>query len=868
MQESSTMQVDDTGNCIIDAALPDAVNFAFLKQTAIEQLQETLGAVWSNYNDSDPGVTILDQLCYALTELGYCAQFPIADVLTQADGKIHYHDQFFEPQEILTTSPVTIDDYRRLIHDQVPEVRVVYIVPEQLDLPGMAATPAATASGRYRTLVGLQQGHADPDANVLQRIYVLLNQHRNIAEVFLPPQLLSSQAIALLGSVVLNPGADAAQVLGGISDALLNYCAPLPVRSGYQELLAQGKSADQIFDGPAMRGGWICGAGALGRKRSSVSLFELYRVIAGIPGVAYVETLNFAAAALTAPGDGASIAVGADAWPVIALDPTFSLQVNGTVLAAAASPARSGAQYLEALRSRHQASSIEAKAALSPPLPHGRYREIEQYYSVQNTFPDQYNIGPNSLRSDAPSYKVARSRQLKGYLMPFDQLLANQFSQLAGVGDLFSFHPPRVHTPPHSRLQANPAPVDVHGIGHRHFSRTYFCQPLYDIPDVKPLLAGHDDFRYQFQGAGNAQLIGQAAWTAYRHFPFNRYVSGLQQGLESEREANARRDGMLNHLMARHGDDFSCYDDVIRSCPWMGKEVETRIVVKSIWLQNFQKLSYRRNRAFDCLSPATLPLPHDKPTSAIPCVYPSRDGMPDQAAIYTQARLRQRDFAQCSTFEIKAGILLGLAKHYLGLASRLRALLAAPDFAKCLGSPGGGRQTFYLQDSDTSVQFGVQASDVAGVRKDQLFEGQKCLLDIAWTNGMPPSLADYQAHAEQLLWLATERHGTLMIEPVLLLPAAPLSDARGADYFLNAYLLLPGYVHLIQDIIAAGSFATIERLHWPVHLHLNYRVSTFNWLRAFIPSFVLWNNSHPAPGKPNHMAARLARLLQLPVLEG
>ena len=36
-------------------------------------------------------------------------------------------------------------------------------------------------------------------------------------------------------------------------------------------------------------------------------------------------------------------------------------------------------------------------------------------------------------------YQKANSRQLKGYLTLFDQVLANQFSQLSNVHNLFSF---------------------------------------------------------------------------------------------------------------------------------------------------------------------------------------------------------------------------------------------------------------------------------------------------------------------------------------------------------------------------------------------------------------------------------------------
>jgi hypothetical protein len=55
---------------IVDEPLPEALNFEALKRLGIDQLKVLAGKVWSNYNESDPGVTILEQLCYALTELG------------------------------------------------------------------------------------------------------------------------------------------------------------------------------------------------------------------------------------------------------------------------------------------------------------------------------------------------------------------------------------------------------------------------------------------------------------------------------------------------------------------------------------------------------------------------------------------------------------------------------------------------------------------------------------------------------------------------------------------------------------------------------------------------------------------------------
>ena len=107
MSMSATLDDLIHSNSISAGPLPPEQNFTYLKQQAINILQDLAGHVWSNYNDSDPGVTILEQVIYALTELGYVNSFSIEDVLTRPNDHIQYEDQFFRPQVILTTAPVT-----------------------------------------------------------------------------------------------------------------------------------------------------------------------------------------------------------------------------------------------------------------------------------------------------------------------------------------------------------------------------------------------------------------------------------------------------------------------------------------------------------------------------------------------------------------------------------------------------------------------------------------------------------------------------------------------------------------------------------------------------------------------------------------
>ena len=45
----------------------DPGRFELLKREGLRLLQEMSGSLWPDYNLHDPGVTILEQLCYALT---------------------------------------------------------------------------------------------------------------------------------------------------------------------------------------------------------------------------------------------------------------------------------------------------------------------------------------------------------------------------------------------------------------------------------------------------------------------------------------------------------------------------------------------------------------------------------------------------------------------------------------------------------------------------------------------------------------------------------------------------------------------------------------------------------------------------------
>ena len=88
--------------------LPLNQNFNSLIAEGFSYIQQISGNNWTNLNPSDPGVTILEQVCYALTELGYCSDFPIEDILSEEHRRLEIDNQFYLPQDIFTTSLLAI----------------------------------------------------------------------------------------------------------------------------------------------------------------------------------------------------------------------------------------------------------------------------------------------------------------------------------------------------------------------------------------------------------------------------------------------------------------------------------------------------------------------------------------------------------------------------------------------------------------------------------------------------------------------------------------------------------------------------------------------------------------------------------------
>jgi hypothetical protein len=95
----------------------------------------------------------------------------------------------------------------------------------------------------------------------------------------------------------------------------------------------------------------------------------------------------------------------------------------------------------------------------------GTKRKIDTYYSLQNQFPQIYGIGKQGLLKSEPNERHAKAKQLKAYLLFFEQYLANHLSQLNQVDGFFN-----------NDFNSN-----------TDSKKTYYSQHLSNVPNVEAL---------------------------------------------------------------------------------------------------------------------------------------------------------------------------------------------------------------------------------------------------------------------------------------------------------------------------------------------------------------------------------------------
>jgi hypothetical protein len=419
------------------------LDYDFLRQEGIGHLERRAGLLWTDFNLHDPGITILEQFCYALTDLSYRIDYDLKDLL--ADGEADPYRSLPSPAEVLTTHPVTLTDFRKILIDtegvgnawlepvEDPQPKIYYDPCDvSLYLEAAPHREPVALRGLYRALVAGDGSLSDPK-QLAEAVDRRLHECRNLGQDFIPAKILDKQKIAIEATIETDPVEDADRLLAEIYHVLSRFIAPRIRFRTLAEMMAQGKHIDKIMDGPALRHGFIdtVELEALERKKA-LRVSDLIQEIMNVTGVAAIDSISI----YTDKNQPKSWYMTLDqgSTPVLDVDRSLITLTRGWI------PVRSDRDRMKGLfddlcKADQFKPLPEAERDIR--LPAGRDRHVGSYHSIQHQFPAVYGIGELGLPFSVSAQRQAQARQLKAYLLFFDQMLANCFAQLANVNKLF-----------------------------------------------------------------------------------------------------------------------------------------------------------------------------------------------------------------------------------------------------------------------------------------------------------------------------------------------------------------------------------------------------------------------------------------------
>jgi hypothetical protein len=363
-------------------------------------------------------------------------------------------------------------------------------------------------------------------ARALAAVGCALHAHRGLCEDFLSIDTVAPFQIGICADIEVKADADLEEVQAKVYHEIEKYLsAPVRYRT-LEEMLSEGRQPDEIFNGPFVDFEFKCGDEPIFTKpgfitdddlaaselRRKVYASDIINLVVDIDGVEAIRNLQIL------PYDKNGRAMGPAAkWTLdVPPDhqPVFFMEASKILFHKAGIPYR--AQPTEFKRTLDHLRAMDRREVyVAPdqilPVPVGNWRNLDIHYPVQHDFPGTYKIGAAGISDTEDHRRIAKARQLKGYLAFFDQILADYLGQLANLRRLFSLD--------------------------RGLGQTYFSQYVTDI-------AGSlDVFEDEFY-IDKAKLSDDVVRTRLT---------------ETEEAFLERRNRLLDHLIARFAERFSDY---------------------------------------------------------------------------------------------------------------------------------------------------------------------------------------------------------------------------------------------------------------------------------------------------------------------
>ncbi|TDO68907.1 hypothetical protein EV143_11617 [Flavobacterium chryseum] len=542
------------------SATEDDLDFFYLRKKGIEYIESFGSKFWTDFNEHDPGITMLEMLCYAISDLGMRLNLPIENILESNDSTKGIPKQFFKASDVLSSSPVTQNDYRKLFID-IEGVRNCWLAKHEKtvyvdckkdklsydikDYENLSDNLRKSfgLNGLYDLYVDFESSKPAEIEIVKEKIRKQYHANRNLCEDLVDIKKVVDYPIKICADIEVDTEADEELVHANVITALENYLSTTVNFYSLKQMIDKGYSTLEIFDGPSLENGFIDTKELLTADlRNEVRLSDIMRIIMSVPDVLLIKDISLG----NCGGDDLEnkwlICLSEYQKPVVCAKSVFNY--NKGLLPLNINQAQVKI-YLDAIKAEKDKATTNASQNKELEIPNGEYLNTDIYTTIQNDFPETYGIGEVGLPSRASIERKSKAKQLKGYLLFFDQILGSYFKQLGKVSELLS----------------------VSG----NLSRTLFTQVVQDIEGANDIVDKYEDYDDE---TITALLFDQQ----------DNYIE--------------RRNKILDHLLSRFAENFSEYVFVNKTI--YGNTTDQVVLRdKENFLKDYKVVSKERGNAFD-----------------------------------------------------------------------------------------------------------------------------------------------------------------------------------------------------------------------------------------------------------------------------
>jgi len=474
--------------------------FEELLEEGISLIQKFSGDNWTDYNYHDPGITILEQLCYAITDLGYKSNFPVEDLLMIGVDNYDFEKKnlFIPADKIFSSNPTTFNDYRRLIIDFVDIVNNVWFE--------VVKNNNSNIHGLFDVKVQLSDNTDIISANeAIEKIKTKIDENRALCSDLNEIIILKKDTISIRADIEIDSFYVGEEILAKVFTLVEKRLNDKLKFVGLEHFENLDVGVEEIFQGVRTSKGIIL-ENNLNDKTNQVYISEIIDIIRNIEGIInlknfvifkngiriYEDIISFAENSYPS-FENIDIYFSENSESEInfirnnnsySIDKTIFSQIYDSL----------SVNHLPIVKKYNKKADVNGRFSLD---------QLSKYYSIINEFPANYGLKEKELPKTASKLRRAQMKQLKAYLILFDQLMSNYTAQLANIRNIFS--------------------VDK-------LEKTFFTQIPSDIESMEEIVSSDKQENYK---------------------------SKIESISEDNYSFVKRRNAFLDHMLSRFGESFN-----------------------------------------------------------------------------------------------------------------------------------------------------------------------------------------------------------------------------------------------------------------------------------------------------------------------